>query len=143
MNAPVVVLHAPSEAGAAALLSAARLSREKDAPLVVVATSSGVDDDRSEEVEREVAVGQVTAVIGAPDGETPWTLDLVRPGADAAAMLVGAVEAHEPRLLVIGSRQRSPLGKMLLGRTLQRLLLEVSVPVLVVKAGRPLDDGTP
>ena len=143
MNAPVVVLHAPSEAGAAALLSAARISSEKDAPLVVVATTSGVDDDRSGEVEREVAVGQVTAVIGAPDGETAWTLDLVRPGADAAAMLVGAVEAHGPRLLVIGSRQRSPLGKMLLGRTLQRLLLEVSVPVLVVKAGRPLDDGTP
>jgi nucleotide-binding universal stress UspA family protein len=143
VNAPVVVLHAPSEAGAAALLSAARISSEKDAPLVVVAPTCGVDDDRTEEVEREVAVGQVTAGIGAPDGETAWTLDLVRPGADAAAMLVGAVEAHEPRLLVIGSRQRSPLGKMLLGRTLQRLLLEVSVPVLVVKAGRPLDDGTP
>jgi len=141
VSAPVVVLHAPSEAGTAALLSAARIAREKDSHLVVVATTSGVDDDRSEEVEREVAVGQVRAVIGAPDGETPWTLDLVRPGADAADMLVGAVEAREPRLLVIGSRQRSPLGKMLLGRTLQRLLLEVSVPVLVVKAGRPLDDG--
>nr|WP_275940882.1 universal stress protein [Nocardioides zeae] len=134
-------MHAPSEAGAAALLSAAHIAREKNSGLVVVATTSGVDDDRSEEVEREVAVGQVTAVIGAPDADVPWTLDLVRPGADAAAMLVGAVEAHEPRLLVIGSRQRSPLGKMLLGRTLQRLLLEVSVPVLVVKAGRPLDDG--
>lgn len=143
MNAPVVVLHAPSEAGTAALLSAARIAREKNAALVVVATTSGVDDDRSEEVEREVAVGQVAAVIGVPGGEVPWTLDLVRPGSDAADMLVGAVEAHEPRLLVIGSRQRSPLGKMLLGRTLQRLLLEVSVPVLVVKAGRPLDGGTP
>lgn len=143
MSAPVVVLHAPSEAGAAALRSAAHLAREEDSPLVVVATTAGVDDDRSEEVEREVAVGQVTAVIGVPGGDVPWTLELVRPGADAATMLVGAVEAHEPRLLVIGSRQRSSLGKMLLGRTLQRLLLEVSVPVLVVKAGRPLDGGAP
>ncbi|HEY1133193.1 MAG TPA: universal stress protein [Nocardioides sp.] len=62
----------------------------------------------------------------------------------AAAMVIvlaGAIEAHEPRVLVVGSRQRMPLGKMLMGRTLQRLLLEVSVPVLVVKADRPLGDA--
>ncbi|MDT9591570.1 universal stress protein [Nocardioides zeae] len=135
MNAPVAVLHAPSDAGSAALLSAARIAHDKDAELVVVATTSGVDDDRSEEVEREVATAQVQAVLGA---DVAWRLQLVRPGADAAEMLVGAVEALEPRVLVVGSRQRTTLGKVLLGRTLQRLLLEVSVPVLVVKADRPV-----
>lgn len=137
-GAPVAVLHHPSDAGAAALASAARIAAEHEVELVVVAATAGVDDDRSEEVEREVALGQVRAVLEGHD--VRWRLQLVRPGADPADMLVAAVERIDPRVLVVGSRARSTIGKMLLGRTLQRLLLEVTVPVLVVKAGRARTD---
>ena len=39
-----------------------------------------------------------------------------------------------PDLLVVGARRRSPVGKALLGSVTQTIILEASVPVLVVKA---------
>jgi nucleotide-binding universal stress UspA family protein len=45
--------------------------------------------------------------------------------------LTGKVEAE---LLIIGARRRSPVGKALLGSVTQTLILEVDVPVLVVKS---------
>ena len=41
-----------------------------------------------------------------------------------------------PDLLVIGARRRSPMGKAFLGSVTQNLLLDVDVPVLVVKSPR-------
>jgi nucleotide-binding universal stress UspA family protein len=36
-------------------------------------------------------------------------------------------------LLVIGARRRSPVGKAFLGSVTQEILLDASIPVLVVK----------
>ncbi len=52
---------------------------------------------------------------------------------DPVAALVDLVERSGADRLVVGSRDRNALGKFLLERRLQRLLLEAPVPVLVVK----------
>ncbi len=52
---------------------------------------------------------------------------------DRVGALVDLVADSGAGLFVAGSKRMSPIGKFLLERSLQRILLEVDVPVLVVK----------
>ncbi|WP_068279897.1 universal stress protein [Aldersonia kunmingensis] len=54
-------------------------------------------------------------------------------GDDAGDTLLDAMAAEDAELLVIGIRHRTPVGKLLLGSTAQRLLLNCPKPVLAVK----------
>ena len=53
---------------------------------------------------------------------------------DVAEALVRVAQDADATLLVIGTRRRSAVGKLLLGSTAQRVLLEATCPVLAVKA---------
>lgn len=60
--------------------------------------------------------------------------ELTQPvGVDAAEELLKQMERDEAQLLVIGIRDRNPVGKLLLGSVAQQLLLECPKPVLAVK----------
>ena len=52
---------------------------------------------------------------------------------DPAEVLVAAARERQATLIVIGLRRRSPLGKLILGSTAQRVLLDADCPVLAVK----------
>lgn len=54
-------------------------------------------------------------------------------GTDPAVALLELAEEVDARLLVIGLRHRTPVGKLLLGSTAQRILLDAPCPVLAVK----------
>jgi nucleotide-binding universal stress UspA family protein len=54
-------------------------------------------------------------------------------GHEAPDELLEAAAAHGAKLVVIGIRRRSPVGKLLLGSTAQRIILEAPCPVLAVK----------
>ncbi|GGR72693.1 nucleotide-binding universal stress UspA family protein [Nocardioides luteus] len=54
-------------------------------------------------------------------------------GANVMDTFDALVESTGARLIVIGLRRRSPVGKALLGSDAQRILLDATVPVLAVK----------
>lgn len=53
---------------------------------------------------------------------------------DVADAILDHAERVQADLIVLGARKRTPVGKFLLGSTTQRVLLDSSAPVLVIKA---------
>lgn len=54
---------------------------------------------------------------------------------DLAEEILGLATKHDVSLIVIGLRQRSQVGKFIMGSHAQRILLQADRPVLAVKAG--------
>jgi nucleotide-binding universal stress UspA family protein len=52
---------------------------------------------------------------------------------DVAGEVLAEAEAEDPRILVVGIRRRTPLGKLVMGSVAQRLILEAHCPVVAVK----------
>jgi nucleotide-binding universal stress UspA family protein len=63
-------------------------------------------------------------------------VDHAEHGADIVDAFTTLVRANDARLVVIGLRRRSSVGKLVMGSNAQRLLLELDVPVLCVKPAR-------
>lgn len=96
------------------ILNSPRRGATVDADLVDDAAESAL-------VARAAAVG-VTARVDHADH-----------GPDVVATFEAVVHETGARLIVIGLRRRTPVGKLVMGSSAQRVLLEASVPVLAVK----------
>jgi nucleotide-binding universal stress UspA family protein len=81
-----------------------------------------VDEAAADELVARAAARGVTARV-----------DQAEHGSDVVATFEALVRSTGARLIVIGLRRRTPVGKLLLGSDAQRILLEASVPVLAVK----------
>ena len=84
-----------------------------------------VGDEESESLVARAAERGVTARVDHADH-----------GADLVDAFSTAVDSTGARVVVIGLRRRSPVGKLVMGSDAQRLLLELEVPVLAVKPAR-------
>ena len=126
----VAVAHSDSEHGKVALRAAATEALLHDETLAVLHIVTGVADPHTDGPSLEE---QLRAELGDfPD--LTFDLHTAAEGHNTAAALVDLATEIDASLLVIGSRRRSAVGKLLLGSTVQRVLLDAPMPVLVVKA---------
>lgn len=121
----IVVGHIATPEGEAALQRAVLESQLRSARLLVLSSPPADIPDVSEEQYVDALRGML-----AEQGVDADVRQLA-PDADPAHELVAA--AADADLLVVGIRRRSPVGKLLLGSTAQRVLLEADCPVLAVK----------
>lgn len=127
----VVVGYLATPEGEAALEAGVAEARRRDVRVVVVIS-------RRTRHEQHVDVdAQLDSLRDRlDDAEVAYEVRQLGRGNDVAADLVATARETVAELLVIGLRQRSPVGKLILGSNAQRILLDAHCPVLAVKASR-------
>jgi nucleotide-binding universal stress UspA family protein len=130
----VAVAHSDTEQGRAALRRAAAEADLRGESLAVLRIVPGPTDPHTEVAGIEE---QVRALLAGHHPDLELTVHTAAEGHDTAGSLVDLATEIDSSLLVIGSRRRSPVGKLLLGSTVQRVLLDAPMAVLVVKADAP------
>jgi nucleotide-binding universal stress UspA family protein len=125
----VVVGYTPNEYGRAALSAGISESRLRDQRLVVVNATKG-DAWVDVRFATEHDVSELEAELAALDLDHEIRQSV---GSDVADQVLDVVRETDARLLVIGIRHRTAVGKMLIGSVAQRLLMESPCPVLAVK----------
>jgi len=126
-----VVAHSSSEEGRAALAHAVARARHDRTVLHVVSREPAVPENA-----RDLLVGLT------------WEWEQCGPGDDFADHLLRAACAAEgdddcgAPAIVIGLRRRTAEGRLLLGHTAERVLLEAPCPVVTVKCGWPESAAT-
>ena len=128
----VAVAHQVSATAQLALAHAVQESRYRDTDLVVLHVVNSTLDADSEEAYRLGVSDEIEKAVGS-DADVSWKLHLRSVSGDVGDALVKLTNELRPDLLVLGARRRSPVGKALLGSVAQTIILEASVPVLVVK----------
>ena len=127
----IVVGYIPTPEGEAAFERAIEEARSSRTLLVVVNSSRGdalVDQKFVQQDDADSLVRRLAA-----EGVEHLLLQPLR-GLDAADEVLEAAREHRAELVVIGLRRRTPVGKLILGSTAQRILLQAEAPVLAVKA---------
>jgi|SRR3954451_12411336 len=129
----ILVGYLDTPEGRAALETGIAEAALREQPLVVVNSprrGAPVDDDM-------LAPEQVSAIVDrAADRGVRVEVRQPLHGDSLADTLESVAREVDASLVVIGLRHRSPVGKLILGSTAQRILLDASVPVLAVKAAR-------
>jgi nucleotide-binding universal stress UspA family protein len=129
----IVVGYIPTPEGEAALAHAVGEAQKRRTRLVVVNSSRG-----DALVDPRYALDDQVDRLRSSLQEAGVDHDVVQSvrGRDAAEELIDAVEEHRAELVVIGLRRRTAVGKLIMGSTAQRILLDSPCPVLAVKASR-------
>lgn len=128
----VMLGYVPKPEGEAALAAAIAEAKLRQADLVVVNAHRARHGDAGwaermqselEEVRSRVADEGITVDVRTPESE-------VEPADD----LISIASEIDADLIVIGLRRRTPVGKLILGSSAQRILLDAHCPVLAVKS---------
>lgn len=125
----IVVGYIPTPQGEAALERAIEEAKAHGARLIVVNSSKRdayvdatfVDDERWKSLEGRL--NDMDHLMVQPES-----------GYDPADLLLESCQNHEADLVVIGLPKRSKVGKLLLGSTAQRVLMQAECDILSVRA---------
>ncbi|MBK0332345.1 universal stress protein [Brachybacterium sp. MASK1Z-5] len=124
----ILLGYVPSPTSEAALEYALEEARTKDATLVVLASERS-DDPRKNagDAGREPLHERLEA------SGVHFELRVVPRRDDAADDILQTIDNEKIDQVVLGVRRRTPIGKMLLGSTAQRVIMEAPCPVVCVK----------
>jgi nucleotide-binding universal stress UspA family protein len=127
----ILVAYVARPEGQAALDKGMEIAKRRKERLIVVNASPGgtKEDPAMIDVQERERVEKVLRDAGL-DAEFK---QFVR-GKSAVEEIEEMVASQQVSLLIIGLRKRSAVGKLILGSVAQELLLNVSCPVLAVKA---------
>ena len=126
----VVVGYVRTDEGEAAFAAAIALLREDEKLVVVHKAEAEELTEHSAEQDADALHQELAARGVRPDIVTLFA------GDEPADVIVAQAELQDARLVVIGLRRRSPVGKLLLGSTAQAVLFNSPCPVLCVRAVR-------
>ncbi|WAC57491.1 universal stress protein [Gordonia sp. SL306] len=122
----VVLSYLPTPEGRGALPFGFAEARMRGVEVLVVA-----DGDSASQPEFLVDVENARSTAEADD--VSYRVAKNDPGLSHADQLIDASYDDAVELLVIGQRRRSPVGKLLTGSVVQRVLLDAQCPVVAVK----------
>ena len=71
--------------------------------------------------------------LGAALAEAGLEYAVHRAGPDPAEQILGLADEHDAAVIVMSTKRRSPVVKLLLGSSAQQVILEAECPVLLVK----------
>jgi len=129
----ILVGYVPTPVGEAAARAAIAEAKLRDEKLFVVnSVCEGALVDKS--VASDADLERITAA--ASDAGVETSILQSTHTDDLADEVLALAEAHDVSLIVIGLRQRSQVGKFIMGSHAQRILLQADRPVLAVKAGQ-------
>lgn len=127
----IVIGYVNTPAGHAALDSGIDQAKKDGLDLVVVNASRSASRSDS----YRLGEGELKSVKDYL-GRSGVEYRVLTPGSeyDPAEQLLAAAAEVGAALIVLGTRKRTPVGKFLLGSTIQRVILDAECPVLCVKA---------
>jgi nucleotide-binding universal stress UspA family protein len=131
-SATIVVGFTPSPEGWAAVRAAVGEARMRNGKVVVVHSVRGENEEADDYIAYREALAEVEDYL-ASDGVSHEINELVR-GRDPADDILDVCTKTNAALIVIGIRQRSQIGKLLLGSNALAILHDARCPVLAVKA---------
>ena len=128
----IIVGYVPTPVGQAAVDAAIREAKLREEPLLIVNSSR-----EGSLVDKHTASTEDLARVLAAATEAGIEVQIVESSYrdDLTEEFLGLAEKHEVSLIVIGLRQRSQVGKFIMGSHAQRILLQAQHPVLAIKAG--------
>lgn len=126
----VLIGYVPTPVGEAALAAGlAEAAAHGDDVVILNSPRTGSTVDTN-------LVGPDELLAAASAAGVSAVVDHTEHGADIVDAFTTLIESTGARLVVIGMRRRSPVGKLMMGSDAQRLLLTLDVPILAVKPTR-------